>query len=242
MSFSNTSQPFAFLTLIALMAPGASATDIEHRDFLLPESQAERAGWVPHVGPMEYPPVDVAWLLNREAMWMHVIDAPGDVPQPEQTENPSDSDEATANDNMQAVVGSLFSAMGQVSAAGSSSTPPELPDAADIQSLDHPSDLAADYGENGIASYYMTTGYGVCRAPRNTHCFYAHPLYFEDANLERCGRAHGGRTTAVSTIHFAAQILLSPFLVMHDHPDDCVQMLPDCPTCHKFPCDATCPN
>ncbi len=120
---------------------------------------------------------------------------------------------------------------------GNSSSPPEdLP-------TEKPASKASLLIENGpIPICYQTTGYGVRRAPRNTLRFFHNPLYFEDSNLERCGRSHGCLTTAGSAIHFAAKIFMAPYLTAVHHPTDCVVALPDCPTCHEFSCDAYWPG
>jgi len=183
-----------------------------------------------------YPPVDVAWLLNQETMWVHTVD-PGLYEQDAKVPNPESAPEDALIENQ---VQDLFQPLNAVRVFGHSSTPPELPDDAEMGSLEHPDDLSVSYHEDAVPAYYMTVGYGVRRAPRNTHCFYAHPLYFEDPNLERCGRSNGGTTTACSVVHFASRIALSPILMLRSHPCDCVCMLPDCPTCYKFPCNATC--
>lgn len=189
--------------------------------------------------PLESPPVDVAWLLNRDPLWLRTLEtvADQDIPEPETAPAPPANAATTRVD-----VGELFLPVGALTASIKSSAPPQLPEGRTADSLDRPQDEAGAYEQHTIPVYYTTMGYGVRRAPRNTHCFRAHPLYFEDPNLERCGRSHGGCTATCSALHFALQTAMLPALMLHDHPDDCVRMLPDCPTCHKFPCDVTCPG
>jgi|GEM_PF-4370034 len=226
--------PALVLAVTCVIASIAEATDADAQPVALSvrhdTQSAELQDW-------QYPPVDVAWLLNQETMWVHTID-PELVEQDTEQLTPEPLPEQDADIENQ--VQDLFQPLNAVHATGHSSTPPELPDDAAMDSLDHPADLSSTYHENSVPAYYMTVGYGVRRAPRNTHCFYAHPLYFEDPNLERCGHSRGGTTTACSVVHFASRVALSPILMLRSHPCDGVCMLPDCPTCHTFPCDATC--
>jgi hypothetical protein len=103
-------------------------------------------------------------------------------------------------------------------------------------------DLACDFLETEMPGYYATQGYGYRRAPRNTHKFYHHPLYFEDPNQERCGQSKGCLTTACSAVHFTTMMALTPYLTTVDHPRDCVQALPDCRTCQSFGTDSYFPR
>ncbi|MCP4506479.1 MAG: hypothetical protein GY826_08800 [Fuerstiella sp.] len=102
--------------------------------------------------------------------------------------------------------------------------------------------LACDFLEKEMPGYYATQGYGYRRAPRNTYKFYHHPLYFEDPNQERCGQSKGCLTTACSAVHFTTMIALTPYLTTVDHPQDCVQALPDCRTCQSFGTDSCFPR
>lgn len=142
---------------------------------------------------------------------------------------------------IEVAVADLFEPMRRVAVAGPSSIPPVLPDDAAVSSLQEPTDRATDYMESTAPVCYFTQGYGVRRAPRNTWRFYCHPLYYEEVNLERCGRSKGCCTTACSALHFASRAAITPYLMTLQHHDDCVRTLPDCPTCHEFGCEATCP-
>ena len=132
--------------------------------------------------------------------------------------------------------------MGSISVNGTSSEPPKVPKNVKKIELTLPPNQACAYLEPGAPSYYLTAGYGVRKAPRNTHRFYHHPLYFEDANLERCGQSSGCLTTLNSAVQFTTMAALLPYLTTADHPRDCVEALPDCPTCHAFGCDAYFPE
>ena len=139
----------------------------------------------------------------------------------------------------------LFQPINAIRAGGVSTNPPKLPREADedeASTLKRPENLACTYMELDAPGYYFTEGYGLRRAPRNTHTFCHNPLYFEDPNLERCGQTKACLTTLSSAVHFTTMIALTPYLTTVDHPRDCVRALPDCPTCHSFASDAYFPE
>jgi hypothetical protein len=134
-------------------------------------------------------------------------------------------------------VSAIFQSMSSIRLNGLSTSPPSRPrDAVALTAeLPRPENRACQYLDAYSPMYYATPArYGAFRPCRDTHVFWHRPLYFEDANLERCGQASGCLTTAASTVHFAALITFSPFLLAAEHPADCVRSLPDCPTCHHF--------
>lgn len=142
-------------------------------------------------------------------------------------------------------VSGLFQPINSIQAGGVSTSPPKLPRDADADeggALKRPENLACSFLELDAPGYYFTAGYGLRRAPRNTHNFYHNPLYFEDPNLERCGQTKACLTTLSSAVHFTTMIALTPYLTTVDHPRDCVRALPDCPTCHSFASDAYFPE
>ncbi len=142
-------------------------------------------------------------------------------------------------------VAGLFQPINSIQAGGVSTSPPQLPRDADADeggALKRPENLACTFLELDAPGYYFTEGYGLRRAPRNTHEFYHNPLYFEDPNLERCGQTKACLTTLSSAVHFTTMIALTPYLTTVDHPRDCVRALPDCPTCHSFASDAYFPE
>ena len=79
-------------------------------------------------------------------------------------------------------------------------------------------------------------------ASRNTYPIRYQPLYFEDPNMERCGDSCGLFTEATSIAHFAARIPLLPYMMASNSPHECVNALPDCPTCSQFGPDAYLPR
>jgi len=63
--------------------------------------------------------------------------------------------------------------------------------------------------------------------------FYHQPLYFEDANLERCGYSHGCLQPLLSAGHFFGTIPLLPYKMALQPYHQCVESLGDCPQgCH----------
>lgn len=80
--------------------------------------------------------------------------------------------------------------------------------------------------------------FGISRDPwqasRDSYPFYHKPLWFEDPNLERCGRGWGPFTSTVSAIRASANIPILPYRFTAEKPWSCVRTLPDCTTCEKF--------
>ncbi len=87
--------------------------------------------------------------------------------------------------------------------------------------------------------------FAVSREPwtgnRDSYPFFHKPLWFEDPNLERCGRGYGLFTTAVSAVHFSANIPILPYRFTAEKPWSCVRTLPDCTVCERFGHDAYLP-
>lgn len=139
-------------------------------------------------------------------------------------------------------ISALFTPLHAIQVDAHSTAPPTLPENAENGELALPQNSSCQRMVENAPDYYHANGYGVRRVPRNTHQFCNNPLYFEDPNLERCGRSKGCLTTAHSALHFAAQIATMPYKATVNHPSDCVAALPDCPTCHKFGSDAYIPK
>ena len=72
------------------------------------------------------------------------------------------------------------------------------------------------------------------QANRDSYPFHHNPLWFEDPNLERCGRGWGPFTTTVSAMRASANIPILPYRFTAEKPWTCVRTLPDCTTCEKF--------
>lgn len=134
-------------------------------------------------------------------------------------------------------VSALFQSMSSIRVNGLSTAPPVQPrqSATTTAQLERPVDEACQYMDPYSPAYYSTPArFGAQRPYRDTHVLMHQPLYYEDANLERCGQTSGCMTTACSAVHFATAIAFSPYHMAVEHPASCVRSLPDCPTCHSF--------
>lgn len=112
------------------------------------------------------------------------------------------------------------------------------------EEMSTPTDCASSLMDGAvIPEHYNSQVLGGPPAPsRHVHAFCHNPLYFEDMNLERCGRGHYCSQTAVSAARFFGTAAIMPYLMTLDHPTDCVQASQDCPTCYEFPAEATRPR
>lgn len=63
------------------------------------------------------------------------------------------------------------------------------------------------------------------------------PLYFEQRNLERCGRSYGAIQTAVSAVQFVGNTLLLPYSMCDQRADCLVRAVGDCLACQDCPSD-----
>lgn len=134
-------------------------------------------------------------------------------------------------------VSALFQSMSSIRVNGLSTAPPVQPrqSATLTAELKRPIDEACQYMDPYSPAYYSTPSrFGAPRPSRDTLVLMHQPLYFEDANLERCGQTSGCLTTAYSAVHFATSIAFAPYHMAVEHPHSCVPSLPDCPTCHSF--------
>jgi len=73
---------------------------------------------------------------------------------------------------------------------------------------------------------------------RYTHPFSHQPLYFEDANLERCGMHTGKCQPSVSALKFLGNVVILPYRMLIWNPHECHYSIGDCPSCHEFGFDA----
>ena len=129
---------------------------------------------------------------------------------------------------------SLFAPLSMVRLTGNSTSPLKTGDEKDVR-LERPDSEGCAYLGIHAPSYYLTSTMIGMQAPyRTAYPLCYRPLYFEDPNLERCGRSYGCLTTARSAGLFAVQIAALPIHMLIDCPRDRVRALPDCPTCHKF--------
>ena len=127
-----------------------------------------------------------------------------------------------------------FSPVSSIRLSGMSTSPPRRhEESANLKRPDG-NEACGYMGDAPQHFYLLATAYRNGHPSRNTHSFQHNPLYFEDPNLERCGRSKGCMTPACSAVHFVSTIVMSPLLVAHQCPNTCVTALPDCPTCHSF--------
>jgi hypothetical protein len=80
------------------------------------------------------------------------------------------------------------------------------------------------------------------KAARNLYAFHHQPLYFEQANLERCGKSYGCLTTAASAVHFTASAAVLPWQMAVRPPCEKVRTLGDCPAGCEYPMTALLPD
>jgi hypothetical protein len=119
----------------------------------------------------------------------------------------------------------------------------KLPDLSDEdgKKIDTPNDVALAMMQHRKPFNVV----GIARAPwqasRDSYPFYHKPLWFEDPNMERCGRGWGPLTTTVSAIRASANIPILPYRFTAEKPWSCVRTLPDCTVCEKFGCEAYLP-
>ena len=117
---------------------------------------------------------------------------------------------------------------------------PEIPEMQD-QKLREPEDQALAILRHRKPFNIFAVSRDPWLANRDSYPFYHKPLWFEDPNLERCGRGWGPLTTTVSAIHFTANIPILPYRFTAEKPCRCVRTLPDCTVCEKFGCEAYLP-
>ncbi|MEY2726465.1 MAG: hypothetical protein ACK6D6_18195 [Planctomyces sp.] len=74
-------------------------------------------------------------------------------------------------------------------------------------------------------------------AVRESYVLYHNPLYFEDADLERCGASSGWLTPAASVAQFVVDAALLPYRMAVDPPTSKVRDLGDCRTGSEYSAD-----
>ncbi|MEQ9407058.1 MAG: hypothetical protein RIK87_05005 [Fuerstiella sp.] len=116
------------------------------------------------------------------------------------------------------------------------------PFSVDGETLREPQDAAQEFYSEAGTVVDSTFSHATPRPQRNLYPICHHPLYFEDPNMERCGRGFGVLTEAVSAVRFFGRVPLVPYMMGAQPPGCCVRALPDCPSCHRFGCDAYVPD
>ena len=113
--------------------------------------------------------------------------------------------------------------------------------AGDSANVLQPTDQANAYLSRRQSVSFAESYWTPWRADRDSYPFCHYPLYFEDPNLERCGRGWSCLTTFVSCGRFYANIPFLPYRTTAE-PHLCrIRTLPDCPACHQFGWDAYLP-
>lgn len=78
-------------------------------------------------------------------------------------------------------------------------------------------------------------------ASRDSFAFHHNPLWFEDPNLERCGRGLRNFSSLASAVHFSGNIAILPYRMTAEPAYSCVRTLPDCTVCQRYGCEAYLP-
>ena len=105
----------------------------------------------------------------------------------------------------------------------------------DVEGL-RPADISAEL-QPAQPPRLISGSYFVDAHPaRYLYCFTHQPLYFEEANLERCGITYCCCQPVVSAAQFAGRTALLPYSLLDIPPCRCVRTLGDCPTCNSYPC------
>ncbi len=60
------------------------------------------------------------------------------------------------------------------------------------------------------------------------------PLYFEELNLERCGKTYGYATNVVSGVHFLTNTAMLPYRLATQRPDCPISSRGDCQSCESY--------
>lgn len=135
--------------------------------------------------------------------------------------------------SQEGVLESLFAPVTGIKVTGNSTAPPEA------AKLKTPPNDATPYFDALIPAAYVSSPIlGVVHPSRYPVCFTHNPLYYEDANLERCGTSCGMLATARSFALFCGQTAAMPYLVLATPPRTCMSTLGDCRTCEEFGSDA----
>jgi hypothetical protein len=105
----------------------------------------------------------------------------------------------------------------------------------DVEGL-HPADISAELQPSQPPRLISGSYFVDAHPARYLYCFTHQPLYFEEANLERCGITYCCCQPVVSAAQFAGRTALLPYSLLDIPPCRCVRTLGDCPTCNAYPC------
>jgi hypothetical protein len=104
----------------------------------------------------------------------------------------------------------------------------------DVDGL-RPADISAELQPSQPPIVLTGSFFVEAHPARYLYCFTHQPLYFEEANLERCGIPHCCQPV-VSAAQFMGRTALLPYCLLDTPPCRCVRTLGDCPTCRSYPC------
>ena len=111
----------------------------------------------------------------------------------------------------------------------------------DSANILQPHDQANAFLSQRPAVNFSTAYWAPWRADRDSYPFCHYPLYFEDPNLERCGRGWSCFTTFVSIGRFYANVPFIPYRITAEPHLSRIRTLPDCPAGHQFGWDVYLP-
>lgn len=97
-----------------------------------------------------------------------------------------------------------------------------------------PPSSAAALLESQEAVVISSSGVALCLPRRYSTPSCHRPLYFEQLNLERCGRTEGCATNLISGVHFLTNTVMLPYRLATERPDCPVPSHGDCRTCQSY--------
>ncbi len=88
---------------------------------------------------------------------------------------------------------------------------------------------------------WIAGGYSVPPPPQRVHiAFFHNPTYYQELNLERCGRLDcercGYLQNLYSSMWFVGNTALLPYRLASEPPCESVLSYGDCPSCHQYDC------
>ncbi len=98
-----------------------------------------------------------------------------------------------------------------------------------------PDDLASRHSPPQEEVWITALAVEAPRPDRYTIGFMHRPLYYQQPNLERCGRSFDYFQNAVSGIQFLANTIVLPYKMAKNRPDCPVPSRGDCQSCQAYP-------
>ncbi len=118
----------------------------------------------------------------------------------------------------------------------------DLPMQRDIAPVDRlhppvPPNVAAKWFDDARPVVVMATDAPMPGPNRHVVGYWHRPTYFQELNLERCGRTLGCAQNAVSAVHFLTNTALLPYRLASQPPDLPVASRGDCAVGQAYPTD-----